>query len=674
MRHFKKPSMLLYLAAMTLFVNLLSCKGPSGNKDGLVLGAGGKTSYQIILPGQANETLVQSAELIKEAFAANGIQIPVVAEDMDDPSKGAIYLGDTEFARKNGIDPSQFRGWSYIQRVIGQDLVIAGTNRNTRMGVVKGVCAFLREYAGTRFLMPGSTGTEFLSTPVIAVPENLNRSVTPKLKFNFGSVVPGIDFYSIANNQFQGGFRLNPHSYGAAAPFKEYYKSHPEFFALIDGRRVVPHMHELGSGHIQYCISNPEFQELVVQYLVREAEKGEEIVSLGQPDSFKPCECDQCRALYGTGDDWTDKLWTFHRNVVETVNQIRPGTDVLLLSYQYTTHPPKSFDKFPENAIILLTHIDPGTFEEWSRIDVPGGYAVYIYNWGNYNFVGYLPKKSPHYLERQTKSLFENNVTGIFKDGVGSCYGIEGPAYYVFGRMFDDPETLSAEEILEEYYTAAFGDAAGPMRSFFDMFYRDLELHSEWLGPRSPAQRFIKLTERKPAEVEDPLDWVRRSTSIFGSRGVQRFILTPEQMLRLVFTPELIVRMEEQLTLAEATGGTDKVVRRLGLIRKEFDYLKNIVMVINRYNAYLVQPDRVNLDRLLDGLDEWNGLLDTFYDADGSMKPLAGWPEVKLLRGHDRYSVGLVTLRHWPGKENNPFAWDTREIRENMEDYIRQGK
>jgi hypothetical protein len=639
--------------------------GTGCKKADRVLGSHGQTGYQIIIPVQPNEALMRSSELIREAFAANGFELPVVTEEMDDPSAHGIYLGDTEFARANGIEPNQFKGWSYIHRVVGSDIIITGTNKNSRMGVVKGVCDFLREYAGTRFLYPGKTGTEFLNTPIISVPGDLDLKVTPSLKFNFGNTGPGVDFYAIANNQFPGGFRLRAHSYGAAVPLEKYHDTHPEYFALLDGKRIRKEMWERSPGHRQYCISNPEFQELILQDLVREADLGIEVVSLGQSDAFKPCECEQCRELYGTGDNWSEKLWIFHRNMAERLNEERPGTDVLLLSYQYTTHPPETFHSFPDNAIILLTHSDAETFEEWNRTEVPGGYAVYIYNWGTYNFTGYLPKKSPEYLERQTRRLYENHVTGIFKDGVGSCYGIEGPAYYVFGRMFDDPENLDAEKILEEYYQAAFGEAVAPMRRFFDMFYRDLELHSEWLTPRTPAQRYIQLADRKPVEVEDPLDWVRRSTSIYGSRGVIRFIRVPEQMFRLVFTPELLLRMEDELKQAESLVVKDKAKRRLGLVRLEFDYLKNIVKVINQYHAYLMQPESLTLDRLLAGIDSWNAMLDTFYDAEGRMKPLPGWPEIELFRGHGRATVGLVTLRHWPGAENNPFAWDTEAIREN---------
>ena len=106
-----------------------------------------------------------------------------------------------------------------------------------------------------------------------------------------------------------------------------------------------------------------------------------------------------------------------------------------------------------------------------------------------------------------------------------------------------------------------------------------------------------------------------------------------------------------------------KVIQRLGLIRNEFNYLKNINAVMHLYHAYGIKPDQASLDRLRDAIDAWNVLLDSFYNSEGLMKPIPGWPELKLFRGHSRSSVGLVTLRHWDRKKENPFAWDTGAMR-----------
>jgi hypothetical protein len=71
------------------------------------------------------------------------------------------------------------------------------------------------------------------------------------------------------------------------------------------------------------------------------------------------------------------------------------------------------------------------------------------------------------------------------------------------------------------------------------------------------------------------------------------------------------------------------------------------------------------MDRLLEGVDDWNALLDSFYDENGRMISIPGWPEVLPFRGIGRPSLGLLSARWWRDKEimDNPFAWDTGEIR-----------
>jgi hypothetical protein len=663
----KKVYSLAFCSMLIIFVS----PGKSSDEQNLIIGKNGSSEYQIIIPEKENATIHETAQLIRDAFRANNINLEVAKESNRSTAKPGIYLGNTEFARGKGIDSSQFKGWDYLFKVVGSDLIIAGSDNQSRAGIVKGSCDFLRRYVGTRFLSPGKTGIEFINTPVIAIPNDLNLVIKPTLKFNFSGGSPGIDFYNISNNAFPAGFKLDAHSWGHAIPFEKYH-NHPEYSALIGGKRafdVKGDVKGLPKSQIlrvhQYCLSNVAAQELIYQDMLQSFDRGNEIVGLGQPDGNTHCECEECRKLYGTGDDWGDKIWIFNKLLCERLEKERPEAQVLILSYQMTKYPPKAFKAFPANAMILLTHIDSTTFAEWKKCKVPGGFAVYIYNWGVYHFVGYLPKKTPGYLENQVKSLYENKVTGIFKDGVGSCYGLEGPAYYVFGRMFDNPESGNSKDLATEYYTAAFGQAVEPMSAFFDIFYQGIEFYSEWLGPRSPAQRYIPIEGRIPLDVEDPLDWVCRSTSLFGAVGVRRFIETPERMLCLIYTPELLSKLEGNLAKAESIANSNRAKSRISLIRMEFDYIKNLITVLDLHNAYLIQPDGVSLERLLTAIDVWNKLLDSFYDSDGKMKPIDGWPEMKLFRGSSRQALGLVTLRNWENKalDGNPFAWKTSDLR-----------
>lgn len=74
-------------------------------------------------------------------------------------------------------------------------------------------------------------------------------------------------------------------------------------------------------------------------------------------------------------------------------------------------------------------------------------------------------------FEAQVTRLAASRIHSIHRDGPGQLFGLEGPVYYVMGRMFEDPEGNTARQLVPEFCEAAFGKAARPMRSFYDRLY-----------------------------------------------------------------------------------------------------------------------------------------------------------------------------------------------------------
>ena len=72
---------------------------------------------------------------------------------------------------------------------------------------------------------------------------------------------------------------------------KKYFKTHPEYFALVDGKRVPGE---------QICMSNPDVQLIVADYIIANYHKNGDVGSylFGLVDvAHGWCECDACRAL-----------------------------------------------------------------------------------------------------------------------------------------------------------------------------------------------------------------------------------------------------------------------------------------------------------------------------------------------------------------------------------------
>jgi len=493
----------------------------------LTLAAHGRSDYQVVVPdtrptAEIGLCLAQVAQLIQTAFKANGFDVPVVEEGRRDAAKPGVYLGDTAFGRSKGVDVSRIKGWGYVHKVVGRDVVIAGRDQPSprragnrrrpafdRLGTAKAAADFLREYAGTRFLYPdlgprasvkaaaavdllASPAIEFLPRPTIAVPSDLNVQRVALLRYNTAHAAAA-SFYDLANNRFPivddvfGG-----HTHVRAIPLEKYRDTHPEYFALIGGRRLVA-----PAGQPQYCISNPAVQELLYQDLVRWLDAGYEAVDLGQPDGFRPCQCDACKKLFGTGSDWGEKLWILHRNLAERVLRSHPGKTVAIMSYGPTAAPPRTFRTFPKNVRIMLCGTNEEDLAAWRQCEVPKGFTAYLYNWCPNLGTRYTPMRTPRFVVAQVKRLAANRIQAIYRDGPGALYGLEGPVYYVMGRMFDDPEHSQAKDLVHEFCGAAFGKAAPAMLGFYDQLYHGIELYSEYLGTRCPAWTYHDIYGRR---------------------------------------------------------------------------------------------------------------------------------------------------------------------------------
>ena len=655
---------------LALLVGLLSC--PSALAEDVVLAREGKTDYQIVLPdapasAAIGECMHQVARLVQTAFHAQGAELSIVKEGQREADKPGIYLGDTALARTSGVDVAKLEDWGYVCKVAGRDVIIAGRDHTApresegrrrtvfdRIGTAKAVADFLRQYAGTRFLYPDvplraslqaaaeidlltSPAIEFLATPVISVPDDLDEHRTVPLKYNTAWAAAA-GFYDLANNRFPivdevfGG-----HTYERAIPLDKFAETHPEYFALIDGKRLVD-----PTVNAQYCISNPDVQRLMFEDLIGWLDKGCETVDLGQPDGFRPCQCDACRQLFGTGDDWSEKLWILHRRLAEQVLAARPGKQVTIMSYILTALPPKTFSEFPENVRIMLTGTNEEDIAPWRACGVPGGFTSYIYNWCPNLGSRYTPMRTPRFVESQVKRLVENRIQSVYRDGPGALYGLEGPVYYTMGRMFDDAENNRAQDLVNEFCGAAFGKAAPHMLRFYERLYHGIELYSEFLGTRCPAWAYQDISGRR-----------------------RKYLTDPFQLLGFLYTPAILESLEESLALAERAGDTDKVKTRLALVRREFDYLKSLARVVHLYHAYQVQPDRGSRDRLLDAIDARNAAIADYYGERGRTKPLAGWAYTMFpIPGHSEEHLRLAYDGYQEPYKSTCLNWDTAAMRE----------
>ncbi len=632
----------------------------------LVLADKGASDYQIVLPDShptpaIGADLEQVARLLQTAFKANGAELPIVAETARDMAKPSLYLGSTAFARAHGVQPV---GWSYVHKAVGRDLILAGRDEPApgrgagttkgpgfdRLGTAKAVTDFLQLHAGTRFLFPEQGGfvplaavskvdllhtptIEYLPMPRIAVPPDLDVKTTPALEFDI-TWPPTVSFYHLAQNRFPlvdstwGG-----HTWHRAIPSNEAaFKAHPEHFALLGGKRTL-----IGSeAQVQFCISNPEVQDLLYKDLEKHFQLGFQTVDLGQPDGFRGCECEPCTKLFNTGSDWSEKVWILHRNLAERAHREFPGRTVSISVYAITETLPKTFQSLPPNVQLSLSCTRDHELATWRQFGAPRGFSTYLYYWCPNMMPRYMPMRTPLYVENAAKRLMAAEVRSISRDGNGgAAYGLEGPTYYTMGRMFDGPGTHTAKDLVTEYVSAAFGRAATPMIGFYDQLYNSLEMYARYMATREDGWAF---------------------TDIYGRK--HKHLSNPEQIITFLYPVELIQGMEKQLALAEKTAKLSaKIQTRLTLVRAEFDFLKGIVNTAHLYNAHQIAQDPGSLDRLLNAIDARRIAVDQLFAKGGGLK---GWPLTLFPpSGHSAAAMKLTQDGYQEPYKNSFFNWDT---------------
>ena len=538
-----------------------------------------------------------------------GVKARSVVEGQQPPGPGhRIFIG-APFAEAAGLMPADFKGYDWGIAEKDGDLYFFGRDRLGARPYSESGCVlpsalaaikFMRERIGVLFLMPGRIGREIPKLDRLTVPKGYFRRGTVKADFQCGR---GYDFaYNMANNIYGSGvaFSYGGHTYPSACPRDKYGETHPEYFARDKQGKPI----WSDPGHQACCVSNPGFRRLLYEELLRRYDAGAEICQLGQNDGpADRCCCENCYNLYGTGDDWCEKLWLLHTDIAKQLLKDRPGKIVHIMCYGATANPPKTFKVFPSNVMIEVCRYGVDDMKKWDGYTVPHGFTFYIYNWGWYPILGFTPKRSVAGLVDQVQRFHHYGMKGIYRCGYGEMFGMEGPTYWAFNHLVEDPN-VNIPATLATYYRGAFGPAAGAMRRF----YEDLE---------APLAEVEKLNSTKASDlVESTIKRTKRRD--------------PIDSLATVYTPARVARMDAALKEAEETKGLSaKQIRRLELVRTEWNYVRNVGSIAYMYRNFRENSSRELCFRIFDALRTRNAMIEELF-PNGKMRKVKGWPEIAL--------------------------------------------
>ncbi|MFW6161351.1 MAG: DUF4838 domain-containing protein [Planctomycetota bacterium] len=544
----------------------------------------GAARATIVVPQKADEHVTKAAGWLQQYVKeATGAELAIAVEG-DEPEGTLISLGPTKKATAAGVSARGLT-WDGCRLVVKGDVLYLlgrdtpGVPKRPHLGArgsARAAVVFLERFLGVRWLVPSPEGEVVPKTQTVTLPDDLEVESTPAFAFGHGRYLYGVGTPASLANGFRTSIRIytrGGHTWPAWVPYEQYKDTHPEYFALIGGTRSPS-----PRGHL--CATNPEVKKLLLEGLTKAFEQGYEWAQLGQSDGYRPCRCPRCEAMdeYTKAPTAGERKWAFgrasdpdhpcerilvpHKWLADQVAERYPDRTVHLLVYGPTTWPSKRFDRFGDNVVAEVCGATPEKLAAWQ--DKVRAMTVYSYYWGTYHPAGIGPKFGPHQVADEIRMLHDHNVIGIYYCGGGEDWGLEGPAYYVAGRLMVDP-SRDVDALVKEYCDGLYGAAAPTMLRFFTLLYDVLD------------EEMPQLPGASRAETE------------YATR----------------YPPTMLRRLEALLKAAEAGADTARAKGWVGLTRDAFDYLKANARMYTLYRAYMLNQTEENLREVREAVEAW---------------------------------------------------------------------
>jgi len=270
-------------------------------------------------------------------------------------------------------------------------------------------------------------------------------------------------------NRMEGGVVLNTsHSWNLiASTFKAEFDRHPEYFALVDGKR------QFEAAHKKFCISNPGLRDLVGRYALDFFEKNPaaETVSIDPSDYGGWCQCEPCRAI-GTP---SDRQVVLANQTVKTVRARHPDKYVAFYAY-YDHSPPPSIQLEPGIVVSATTAFIRGGLSFQKQVE---GWRAKGAEIGTRDYMGViiwdfdLPNEGKAaQLDGMPISLKEYQRLGarFYIAEAGDSWGPHGLGYYFASRILWDVDKADRiQELFNDFLDKAFPGAQQQMGEFYQL-------------------------------------------------------------------------------------------------------------------------------------------------------------------------------------------------------------
>lgn len=445
--------------------------------------------------------LISDAAISSEKYAAEEFQnwfnqatqltLPIkTPQDNTDPNGGKIT-----------IDTSSKLGDEDIHITVEENHIhICG---GIPRGVLYAAYQFLEELVGIRFLT--SDHTHIPDSSDLVIPCG-SYTYSPPFSFRWSyyrenAAVPEFaakrKVNTVTDVDILGGKtgqQLINHSFHVLVPFGSYGENHPEYYALVDGKRDT----NTHGGGPQLCVTNPDVVEVAAQTAIERLNENPNVenISVSQADTAAYCRCERCETVNEAEGTPMGSQLTFVNEVAERIEKEHPNVKVGTLAYWYTRKPPQTV--IPRhNVQIQLCSIECCTLHAIDDPDCEQNQAfcadtnewgkvcndIWIWNY-NTNFRSYdLPFPNLRSIGPNVRYFLQNNAKGVFMQANGN--GLTGEfsdlRNYIISNLLWNPQ-LDDQAILTEFVELHYQSAAPAILDYINFLHENVEARN--LHPR----------------------------------------------------------------------------------------------------------------------------------------------------------------------------------------------
>ena len=656
------------------------------------LATNGTTDVVIVTPNEPSPSVARAAQELQVFLGQiTGAGFSCVTEAVP-PARHEIVLGAPDRLRHLGInvDLDQLGPEGYMLRTVGNHLVIAGSDVR---GIMYGVYGLLQDHLGCRWFTPEVSRIPTHST--LELPE-LDETVIPPLAYRWPAVVDCYDPDWCTRNRVNVGPKLTDahggsvkfcgwaHTFSSLVPVETYFEQHPEYFALVDGKRLRE--------RTQLCCTNEDVIELAIAGIRKRMRSTPDATyySVSQNDWANYCECPRCQELAEREESQMGPVLQLVNRVADAVADEFPNKRITTLAYQWSRKPPKTIRPRPNVTIRLcsieccfahpLPDCDNPTNVRFCE-DIRGWSAIcdnlWIWNYTTNFRSYYLPHPALRALNDDVKFFVANHVKGVYEQDTkltpnGEMSALGG---YMMAQFLWNPD-YDENTAIDEFLQAVYEDAAVHIRAYIDLLHDKMEtdnIHlrcftssnkATFLTPEllKEADRLYELAEESVRDRPDVLRRVRFARMPVDYATVERLArggVEPPRIDHATFTvtPASDVRTHAERFLRTAAEAGVKTMseRRFTLA----EYRQTVEHLLCRQ---LTPHEPVDADK------RQPGIRTDYYEADTwprdrdltKLKPVATSIQTKIdLSGRKRdqmFGFVFAGLLHAPADGVYTFA------------------